>query len=169
MKIKIDRKLNAQINIKKYLKFIYVFFIIGLESLGNMSAVLTILRENLVKKNNYVSEEDLIDAVAIGRLGPGATTANAVAFIGNKIGGFFGGVVATICYTIGPLIIILLIYGFFERILQYQFIASALKGGLVCLSIGLINSVFDMGKSVLNNKINIGIFIVTLVAVSFVR
>lgn len=167
--MKVDSDVKEKINLKKYLKFIYVFFVIGLESLGNMSAVLTILRENLVKRNNYVTEEDLIDAVTLSRLGPGATTANAVAYLGNKILGFWGGVVATICYTIGPLIIILFIYGFFEKILQYEFVASALKGGLVCLSIGLINSLIDMGKSVINNKINICIFVGTLVVVSFIR
>lgn len=39
---------------KKTIKFIYIFLIIGLESLGNMGAVTTVLEENLVKKNKLV-------------------------------------------------------------------------------------------------------------------
>lgn len=40
---------------KKIIKFIYIFLIIGLESLGNMGAVTTVLEENLVKKNKLVT------------------------------------------------------------------------------------------------------------------
>ena len=40
---------------KKIIKLVYIFFIIGLESLGNMGAVTTVLEENLVKKNKLVS------------------------------------------------------------------------------------------------------------------
>ena len=147
---------------KKFLKFIYIFFIIGLESLGNMSAVMLILEENLVKKNKLVTKEDVIDAVTISRIGPGATTANAVAFLGNKIAGFWGGVLATVCYTIGPLIVIILIMNYIENLLEYKLVLSALKGSLVCICVVLVKSTFSMGKSVLINKFNICIFIISL-------
>ena len=153
---------NINKNMKKILNFIYVFLIIGLESLGNMSAVTTVLQENLIKRNKLVTEEDIIDAVTISRLGPGATTANAVAFLGNKIAGFWGGVIATICYTICPLIVILLIYGFLQNLLEYNFIISALKGGLIYISIIFVESSIQMGKNILTNKTNITIFICAL-------
>ncbi len=145
--------------LRRITKFIYVFFIIGLESLGNMSAVTAVLEENLIKKNELVKEEDIIDAVTISRLGPGATTANAVAYLGNKIAGFWGGILATICYTIAPLIVMLIIYSFIERALEYSFVQSALKGCLVYICVLFIKSTIDMGKTVLNNKFNIGVFL----------
>lgn len=101
---------------KKVFKFIYVFLIIGLESLGNMSAVTTVLEENLIKKNKWITQEDLIDAITLSRLGPGATTANVVAFLGNKIAGFGGGALATICYVIAPLFVILAISGIIDKL-----------------------------------------------------
>lgn len=148
--------------VKRIGKFIYVFFIIGLESLGNMSAVMAVLEENLIKKNELVKEEDIIDAITISRLGPGATTANAVAYLGNKIAGFWGGILATICYTIAPLIVMLIIYSFIERALEYSFVQSALRGCLVYICVLFIKSTIDMGKTVLNNKFNVGIFLVGL-------
>ena len=149
--------------LRRITKFIYVFFIIGLESLGNMSAVTAVLEENLIKKNELVKEEDIIDAVTISRLGPGATTANAVAYLGNKIAGFWGGILATICYTIAPLIVMLIIYSFIERALEYSFVQSALKGCLVYICVLFIKSTIDMGKTVLNNRFNIGIFFFGLI------
>lgn len=150
---------------KKKLRFIYIFLIIGLESIGNMSAVTAVLQENLIKRNKLVTEEDIIDAVTISRIGPGATTANAVVFLGNKIAGFWGGVTATICYTLCPLIVILIIYGFLQKLLEYSFVMSALKGGLIYISVMFIESSFQIGKNVLKNKTNIIIFICALVAV----
>ena len=149
--------------LRRIAKFIYVFFIIGLESLGNMSAVTAVLEENLIKKNELVKEEDIIDAVTISRLGPGATTANAVAYLGNKIAGFWGGILATICYTIAPLIVMLIIYSFIERALEYSFVQSALKGCLVYICVLFIKSTIDMGKTVLNNKFNIGVFLLGII------
>lgn len=150
--------------IKEIIKFIYVFSIIGLESLGNMSAVTAVLQDNLIKKNKMVTEEDIIDAVTLSRLGPGATTSNMVAFLGNKVAGFWGGAIATVCYTICPLIVIIIIYGFIEQLLKFDFISSALKGGLIYISIMFINSSIDMGKNILKNKINIIVFSFSLVA-----
>lgn len=147
---------------RKKLKFIYIFLIIGLESLGNMSAVTAVLEENLIKRNKLVTEEDIIDAVTISRIGPGATTANAVAFLGNKIAGFWGGVTAAICYTICPLIVILMIYGLIQKLLEYSFVMSALKGGFIYISIMLIESSIQIGKNILKNKTNIIIFICAL-------
>ena len=51
---------------KKLIKFIYIFFIIGLESLGNMSAVTAVLEDNLMKKNKLVTQEDIIEMLFTG-------------------------------------------------------------------------------------------------------
>lgn len=150
--------------IKKIVKLIYIFLIIGLESLGNMSAVAAVLEDNLIKKNNLVTEEDIIDAVTLSRLGPGATTANAVAFLGNKIAGVGGCIITTVCYTICPLVVILLIYGSIQKLLEYDFVESALRGGLIYISIMFFKSTFQMSKKVLTSKFNIAFFIICLMA-----
>lgn len=150
---------------KKILKFILTFLVIGLESLGNQSTVTLVLEDNLVRKNNYVKEEDLIDALTLARLGPGATTSNMVAFLGNRIAGFWGGVLATICYVIAPLIVILIFSSVVDKISQYDFILSALRGGLVVICIMIVKSIFDIWKSVIENRVNFVIFVVSLVMV----
>ena len=140
---------------------------IGLESIGNMSAVSAVLEENLIKKNKLVTQEDIIDAVTLSRIGPGATTANAVAYLGNKIAGFWGGALATFCYTVAPMIVIIVIYGFIEHLLEFNFVASALKGCLVYICVIFTRSTVDMGKSVLVYWFDIVVFLVALI-ISFI-
>lgn len=149
--------------IKKIIKLIYIFLLIGFESLGNMSAVSSVLEENLIKKNKLVNEEDIVDSITIARIGPGATTANAVAYLGCKIYGFWGGIIAGICYTIGPMIIILFIYPLIEKLIAINIFSSALKGGLTCISILLIKSTYTMAKKILENKIHFFIFFISFV------
>lgn len=154
---------------KKVLKFMYVFTIIGLQSLGNMSVVTAILEEHLIHRNHYVTEEDIMDSITLSRLGPGATTANMVAFLGNRIAGFWGGALATFCYTIAPLCVIIIISTFIDKLTDYAIIASALKGCLVYICVMFIKSTIDMGKSVLVTKLNIFVLIAGLVATVFLN
>ena len=152
---------------KRVFRFIYVFLIIGLESLGNMSAVTTVLEENLIKKNKWITQEDLVDAITLSRLGPGATTANVVAFLGNKIAGFWGGALATFCYVIAPLFVILAISEIIDKLLGNKEVMSALKGCLVCICVMFVKSSFDIGKSVLINRFNVLVFVVGLIIAIF--
>lgn len=148
---------------KKIFKFVFVFLIIGMESLGNMSAVTAILEENLINRNHWITKEDLMDAITISRLGPGATTANIVAFLGNKIAGFWGGVIATVCYTLMPLVIIVCIAGFLDKIMEYKVIISALRGSLVCIFVMFVKSTIEIGKGILIKKRNVIIFLVSMI------
>lgn len=150
---------------KKLCKFIFVFLIIGLESLGNMSAIQVILEENLIKKNKWINQEDLIDGITISRLGPGATSANVVAFLGNKIAGFWGGALATICYTVLPMIVIIFLAGILDKIIEFGAVVSALRGCLICICVMFIKSTYDMGKGLLKNTWNIYVFIISLVMI----
>ena len=156
-------KNNIKEYIRDYLKIIYVFFIIGLESLGNMSAVSAILEENLVKKHKMVEQDDIIDSVTMARLGPGAITANAVAYLGNKIAGFLGGIIAGISYTIAPLIIFLVIYGFLDKVLELRFVQSALNGCLIYICVIFLETIYQMGKSILQDKLNIVLFTLAII------
>lgn len=152
--------------INKILKFIYVFLIIGFESLGNMSAVTAVLEDNLIKKNKWITQEDLADSITIARLGPGATTANMVAFLGNKIAGIGGGILATVCYTILPMIIILCLVDILDKVIQYSWVMSALNGSLACIFAMFVKSMLDMGKNILNcfeNKVVFGISIIFII------
>lgn len=156
---------------KKFLKFIIVFIIIGLESLGNMSAVTAVLEENLIKKNKWITEEDLMDSITIARLGPGATTANMVAFLGNKIYVFWGGVIATICYIIAPLIIMLCAINWIDKVVEYPVVMSALRGSLACICVMFMKSTLELGKKVLDcsaNKIifGVGLFMAVICNIS---
>ena len=70
------------------MKLFYLFSKIGLQVFGNLVTMIPIFENELVTKRKLISNEDVLDAITIGRCGPGAAIVNTIAFIGNKIDGF---------------------------------------------------------------------------------
>ena len=152
---------------KKYIKFFCIFANLGLQMLGNVSAIIPVLEEQLVKKHNLVTKEDILDAVAIGRCGPGATSVNAIVFLGNKIAGFLGGIMAVLAFSFFPLIIIIIISSFINKFLENELVLSVLKAISVSLCVKIIESIANLIKDILIDKLNIFVFISVLVLAIF--
>ena len=78
------------------IKLFYLFSIMGIQMFGNLVTMIPIFEAELVTKRKLITNEDVIDAITIGKCGPGAAIVNTIAFLGNRIGGFWGGVFATL-------------------------------------------------------------------------
>ena len=152
---------------KKYMKFFCIFANLGLQMLGNVSAIIPVLEEQLVKKHNLVTKEDILDAVAIGRCGPGAASINTIVFLGNKIAGFLGGITAVLAFSFFPLIIIIIISSFINRFLENELVISIFKSISVSLCVKIIESIANLIKDILIDKLNIFVFISVLVLAIF--
>ena len=74
------------------LKLYLLFFKIGLILIGGGYVVLPILKQELVKTRNLLSEDELVDYYAISQSLPGLIAINVSLFIGyklkNKLGAF---------------------------------------------------------------------------------
>ena len=76
-----------------------VFFKIGLFSFGGGYAMMPLFEKEIINGLHWISYSDFIDIVAIAQTTPGPFAVNSATFIGNKLAGFWGSVVATLgCY-----------------------------------------------------------------------
>ncbi len=67
-----------------------------------------ILRADFVEKLGWITDRQLLDAVAIGQLTPGPLFTSAT-FIGYQIGGFWGGIAATAGIFLPPFLFVTLL------------------------------------------------------------
>ena len=148
---------------KELIKLMYIFSILGFQMFGNLVTMIPIFEKELVEKRNLISKEDTLDSITIGRCGPGAAIINTVAFLGNKISGLLGSIFATIGFIFFPFLIIILIASSIDAFITNKYIQSFFVGMSTCMSILIINSVIDFGKSTLTNKFNILLFAITLI------
>lgn len=154
---------------KKIVKVFLIFAKLGLQMLGNISSMLPILEEELINKHHLVNKEDLLDALSLGRCGPGAAVINTIVFLGNKIYGFYGGFLATFAFCFFPFIIIILISLFLDNFLNNELIMSAFKAISVALFVMIIKSIYDLAKNALIDKLTISVFLITLILSIFTK
>ena len=79
---------------------------LGVMTFGGGMAMLPMLQRELVENKHWCTEEELGDYYAIGQCTPGIIAVNTATFIGNKMGGKIGGVVAT-CGMVFPSLVII--------------------------------------------------------------
>lgn len=72
----------------------YIFFKIGLFTLGGGPAMIPIVQKELVENRKLISDQDFLDSVAFSSGLPGAIIVNLSVFIGNKINGSLGALVS---------------------------------------------------------------------------
>ena len=145
------------------MKLFYLFSIMGIQMFGNLVTMIPIFENELVTKRKLITNEDVIDAITIGRCGPGAAIVNTVAFIGNRINGFWGGAFAVLGFCFFPFLVILIISFSIDSFLNNEIIKHFLLGVSTCICVMIINSMIDFGKKTLKSKMCLLLFIVTLV------
>ena len=79
-----------------YLDLFFTFAKIGVLTFGGGYAMLPMLQREVAEQKKWATEEELMDYYAIGQCTPGAIAVNVSTFVGRKLKGYLGGIVATL-------------------------------------------------------------------------
>ena len=103
-----------------YLILFLTFFKIGLVSFGGGYAMLPIIQKEIIENHKWISEEDMLDIVAIAESTPGPISVNTATFVGYKVAGVLGSIFATIGLAIPSLVIIFVISFFYQKFIDNE-------------------------------------------------
>lgn len=117
------------------------FFKIGAFTFGGGYAMIALLEGELVTKKKWVTQEEFLDIVAIAESTPGPVAINSATFIGYKMAGVLGSVMATLGTVMPSFIIIYVISLFFDKFLKLKVVANAFKG----IQAGVVYLIFSAG------------------------
>ena len=106
---------------KELFNLFLAFAKVGVLTFGGGYAMLPILQREIVEKNNWASDEELMDYYAIGQCTPGVIAVNTATFIGQKNKGIMGGIMATLGVITPSLIIITAIAAFINASFSSSF------------------------------------------------
>lgn len=132
---------------RKILTLFLTFLKIGAFTFGGGYAMIALLENEFSEKKNWLTKEEFIDMTAIAESTPGPTAINSATFIGYKIGGFLGALVATIGVCIPSFFIIYIISLFFDKFLSLKYVGFAFKG----IQVGVIYLIFSAGVRMLRS------------------
>ncbi len=110
-----------------YLRLFLEFLKIGTFSVGGGLATLPFLAE-LVEKYSWITQNDLVDIIAIAESTPGPIGVNAATYMGFKTAGVFGGIAATAGLVFPALIIIAFVAHYFMKFNENKLVRSAFYG-----------------------------------------
>jgi chromate transporter len=118
---------------------------IGLFTFGGGYAMIALLENEFVTEKKWLDGTEFLDMVAIAESTPGPIAINAATWIGYRLAGFLGALVATVAICIPSFVIIYLIALFFDAFLTLTVVAAAFKG----IRVGVIFMILTAGLRML--------------------
>ena len=128
-----------------------LFFKIGLFTFGGGYAMLPLLKDEVVNKRRFVSDEELLDLYSIGQCTPGIISINVATFIGYQQKGIGGAVVATSGIVLPSLIIITLVASILQQFMDNRYVAYAFAGIRICVAALIADVIYDLAKKNIKN------------------
>lgn len=141
----------------------WTFLKIGPATFGGGYAMLPIIEREVVIKRAWIPEKDISNLISIAGSAPGGIGVNASAFIGYRLAGILGAVVAVIGITLPTFLIALLLSLAFSYMQGNSKVEAALTG-IHAAIIGLIAvAAYNMGKSAIFDKTTLFTSLSTLI------
>ena len=147
---------------KLLLELFLAFVRVGALTFGGGYAMLPIIQREVAEKKGWVTEEELMDYYAIGQCTPGVIAVNTATFVGQKIKGTVGGIVATIGVVFPSMVIITLIAALVSNFADLAAVKNAFAGVRVCVCVLILNAVVKLWKKAVVDKVTLGIFLVVV-------
>ena len=122
------------------------FFKIGAFTFGGGYAMIPLIQNEAVEKRHWVSDEDILEVVAIAESTPGPIAINSATFVGYKAAGILGSVCATLGVVLPSFAIILLlsyVLQQFQQVLAVQYAFQGIRAGVLAL---LVKALWTMYK-----------------------
>ena len=104
------------------------FFKIGVFTFGGGYAMISVIEQEVVTKKKWLSETDFVDMLAMVQSLPGPISINSSVYVGYKLKGVLGAIVAAIGTALPSFVIILLLAIVFTDVQDHPTIEKVFKG-----------------------------------------
>ncbi|NCB63771.1 MAG: chromate transporter [Clostridia bacterium] len=132
---------------KQLLEIFFVFFKIGLFTIGGGYAMLPIIQKEVVETKGWMTDEEFLDAISLTNSLPGPLATNSATFVGYRVRRVPGALAAVLGAATPSVVIILLIAMVFTNIMDYpvvQYVFDGVRPAVVAL---ILYAVIKLAKS----------------------
>ena len=111
-----------------FLELFKIFAKIGTFTIGGGYAMIPLIEGEVVKKKKWLTEEEFDDIITVAQSSPGLIAVNIAIFVGHRVAGKKGSIVATIASILPPFIVILIVASLFSMASDNPYVIAAFKG-----------------------------------------
>ena len=113
---------------KLYLQLFWSFFKIGAFTLGGGYVMIPLIEQEIVGRRRWISSDEFAETLTLAQSAPGPIAINSAVFVGYKMRGMRGALVAVSGVVIPSFAVILLIAMFFPSVRDNEAIARIFSG-----------------------------------------
>lgn len=106
------------------LQLVWSYLKIGFFGFGGGYAMLSLIHSEVVVRNEWLTNGEFSDIIAISQMTPGPIALNSATYIGYEVAGVLGSVVATTAVCIPALTLMMLLTRFFLKLHNNSYVQS---------------------------------------------
>jgi chromate transporter len=159
--------LKMQKRIQTLWRVFFTFFKIGAFTFGGGYAMIPLIQRETVEKNGWISDDDILEVVAIAESTPGPIAINAATFIGYRVAGVLGALCATLGVVLPSFVVILAISGVlrqFQHVDAVRYAFVGIRAGVLAL---IVKAFWGMLKKAEKSAVSYAIMTCVFAAVVF--
>jgi chromate transporter len=122
------------------------FFQIGLFTFGGGYAMIAQIKETVVQEKHWLTDEELLEVIAIAESTPGPIAINLATYVGYKRKGVPGSVMATLGVVLPSFVILYTISLFLDAFLSNRWVAYAFTGIKCAVAYLILRAGLDLLK-----------------------
>lgn len=149
--------------IKTIMTLFLTFLKIGAFTFGGGYAMIPFIQREIAEKRKWITDDEILDIIAIAESTPGPIAINSATFVGYKVCGFWGSFFSTLGIVIPSFVIIILISFVlreFEQLKIVQYAFNGIRAGVLALIIKALWTMYKKSpKNVISYIIAAGAFI----------
>ncbi len=128
------------------------FLKIGCISFGGFMALVSMVETQVVERRKWLSEEEMLDGVALANLLPGPMAVNTVAYVGYRLRGGWGALVAATAVLLPTTVLMMVLTDLYFRYGTLPSVERVFAGILPAVAAIVLNVCLKMGGKNLKSK-----------------
>jgi chromate transporter len=141
-----------------------IFLRIGAVAFGGIGAALALIDRELVNRRQWLTAEDVTEALTYTKLLPGSTVVQVVSYLGYKLGGWPGSAIATAAFVLPSALLMLVLAAAYVAATDIPALYPAVNG-LTAVVVGiLLGTTYRLGKANITGYFTLGIAACSVIA-----
>lgn len=154
---------------KKLTKLFFIFFKIGIFTIGGGLVMLPIMHREFVEKQKWVDDDKMVDIFSVAQALPGVVALNSSTYIGYELNGMLGAIVAAVGVMLPSIICILVIFFALKNVGDNVFLAKFYLGVRAAVVALIAIAAFKLGKKAVKDIFGIFVALFGIAAMLFLK
>jgi len=149
--------------------FLKDVLIVSLGAYGGPEAHYGVITDQMITKKKYITEEDLVELIALCTFLPGPSSTQTIVAIGYKIGGPLLAFLTLLVWAL-PVLILMTLLSFLGQFLQEHHLSTNALRYIGPMAVGfIVVAAFNIGRKVLTDTMTWSLFAITVIIAYFLK